>query len=189
MISAPISGDPPRAVPASDRLRTLVTEHSRVVWRFLRRLGLAEADADDALQEVMLVAARRLSDIRFGSERSFLLSTAYRIASAMRSVRNRRQEVSDEVLLELSDPSPHPDSLTDQRRARQLLDRVLAQMPLEKRAVLVAAEFEGLSLTEIAEALEIPRGTVASRLRSARDEFQGHVDRLQARLHPRRGRA
>ncbi len=189
VISAPYSGNPPQVMPASDRLHGLVTEHSRVVWRFLRRLGLGEADADDALQEVMLVAARRLDDIRFGSERPFLLSTAYRIASSVRSVRGRRQEVSDDVLLEMSDPTPHPDSLADQLRARQLLDQVLASMPLERRAVLVAAEFEGLSLTEIAETLGIPRGTAASRLRAARDDFKSHVSRLQTRLHSQRGRA
>ncbi len=165
---------------ASDRLEALVSEHSRVVWRFLRRLGLSEADADDALQEVMLVAARRLDDIHSGSERAFLLSSAYRIAVAAHRVRARRQEVSEEVLVEMADPSPHPDSVVEQRRTLQLLDEVLATLSIKSRAVFVAAEFEGLSLTEIAKVMGIPRGTAASRLRLARDEFHSRVARLEA---------
>ncbi|HMR76678.1 MAG TPA: sigma factor-like helix-turn-helix DNA-binding protein, partial [Polyangiaceae bacterium] len=66
-------------------------------------------------------------------------------------------------------------------------DEVLSNMPLERRAVFVAAEFEGLSLTEIADVLGIPRGTAASRLRAARDDFKSHVARLQARFQIARG--
>lgn len=185
--SAPAAGSMPLAAPATARLQGLVTAHSRVVWRFLRRLGLSAADADDGLQDVMLVAARRLEDIRIGSERAFLLGTAYRTASSLRQVRGRRREVSDDVLMEMSDPAPHPDAATEQRRARRLLDEVLSNMPLERRAVFVAAEFEGLSLTEIADVLGIPRGTAASRLRAARDDFKSHVARLQARFQIARG--
>ena len=171
---------------ATDRLHALVSENSRAVWRFLCRLGLSEADADDALQEVMLVAARRLEDIRPGKERAFLLSSAYRVAAAARRVRTRRQEVSAELLLEMADPNPHPDSVLEQRRALRLLDEVLGQMSIERRAVFVAAEFEGLSLTEIAEVMGVPRGTAASRLRLAKEEFRARVERLEAHHNPAR---
>ena len=171
----------------AERLRTVVTQNARTVWRFLRRLGLSDADADDATQEVMLVVARKLDSIRDGSERSFALSTAFRVASSMKRLNGRRQEISDEALVEMSDPLPRPDAVAERKRDLELLDEILASMPLDLCAVLVAAEFEGLSLSEMADAFGIPRGTAASRLRAAREDFRARVARYEARTRPTRG--
>src|SRR5512142_2066304 len=75
---------PPSPAPSAQRVRALVDAHFEFVWRSLRRLGLSSADADDATQEVFLVAIRRLDDIDPESERSFLYGTALRVAAVQR---------------------------------------------------------------------------------------------------------
>jgi RNA polymerase sigma-70 factor (ECF subfamily) len=66
-----------------------------------------------------------------------------------------------------------------------MLDRVLGQMEVDLRTVFVLHEFEELNMSEIAGVLEIPRGTVASRLRRARQEFRERVIALQGPRMPR----
>ncbi|WP_437818266.1 GNAT family N-acetyltransferase [Sorangium sp. So ce1078] len=66
------------------------------MWRSLVRLGVARADAEDAVQQVFLAAARRLGDIECGRESAFLFSTALRISSRARRAQQRRREVLEE---------------------------------------------------------------------------------------------
>jgi RNA polymerase sigma-70 factor (ECF subfamily) len=170
------------------RVEAFVREHHAFVWRVLRRSGLTAADADDAAQRVFLIATDRLDAIARGSERGFLYRTAARVASnARRSVSRRREtpgfEEGDEPAL-----LPEPDDLLDQRRARDLLDRVLGELSEDLRATFVLFEIEGLRSTEIAEALDIPVGTVASRLRRARAELEQRLARYRNR-RPAKGSA
>ena len=62
------------------RVAALLRTHFRDVWRMVRRFGVPESGADDAAQEVFIIAARRLADIAPGSERPFLLASAVRVA-------------------------------------------------------------------------------------------------------------
>ncbi|HVY49064.1 MAG TPA: sigma-70 family RNA polymerase sigma factor [Minicystis sp.] len=163
------------------RLAGIVNEHFDFIWRSLRRLGVPVAEVDDCAQQVFWVASRKLSAITVGSERAFLFSTALRVASDARRSRGRRREVPEDDAMQPTDPGPRPDEVADQKRARALLDEVLAAMPLELRAVFVLFELEEMSSPEIAALLEIPTGTVASRLRRAREEFQKIVARVRAR--------
>jgi len=123
-----------------------------------------------------------LEDIARESERSFLFSTAFRIASEHRRRRAARHEVDEGELAYHQDPAPEPDALADQMRARAVLDRVLAAMPTELRAVFTLYEIEEMTMGEIAELLGLPQGTVASRLRRGREQFEARVDRLQAQM-------
>jgi RNA polymerase sigma-70 factor (ECF subfamily) len=136
-------------------------------------------DADDVLQEIILVTARRLPEVPPGREGAFLFATAFRVASERRRRRESRREVGDDALLESEDPALAPDSLLDRARARALLDRVLADMPTELRAVFTLYEIEEMTMAEIADLLSLPPGTVASRLRRAREQFEREVSRLQ----------
>jgi RNA polymerase sigma-70 factor (ECF subfamily) len=167
-------------VSADDRLRAMLDEHFDFVWRSLRRLGLSADAADDATQQVFVVASRRLGDIELGCERAFLFRTAVRVACSKRRAAARRREVLCEEP-DAGETAERPDELLDQRRARALLDRVLASLPLELRTVLVLFELEEMSIDEIGATLGIPRGTAASRLRRARAQFSGALARWQAR--------
>jgi RNA polymerase sigma-70 factor, ECF subfamily len=154
------------------RLGRIVAEHFEVLWRFLRRLGIAEADVDDAVQEVVLVLARKLNQVQPGSERSFVLSTAFRVASSLRRSWKRRREVDDSELADLESPELDPEALAEKQRLRAVLENVLNELPIDLRAVFVLYELEELTMAEIATALELPPGTVASRLRRSREHFE-----------------
>lgn len=164
-----------RATDREGRLRWMVDEYIDFVARVLRNAGTPAAEIDDDVQRTFIAAARRLDDVRPGAERSFLLQTALYVAAHARRTVARRREVAAEEAPEQIDTALTPEQLTDQRRARQLLDGVLAQMQDDLRTVFVLYEFEELSMAEIADALSIPRGTVASRLRRARADFRDRV--------------
>ncbi len=159
----------------------LVRGHFRYVWRLLRRLGLPEADADDVAQQVFLATMSRLDDNRPGRERAFLYGVALNFAARFRKSSRRTRSEVELVLEGVSDGRAAPDELVDQHRARRLLDEILARLDDELREVLVLYEIEQLSSAEIAEITALPSGTVASRLRRAREEFAAEVRRLEAR--------
>ena len=154
------------------RLRQVVSGHFEVLWRFLRRLGIAEGDIDDAIQEVVLVLARKLDQVEVGSERAFVLSTAFRVASGFRRATRRRREVDDGAIEGFESPELSPEALAEKQRLRLILQRVLNQLPLELRVVFVLYELEELTMADIAATLVLPPGTVASRLRRSREQFQ-----------------
>jgi RNA polymerase sigma-70 factor, ECF subfamily len=160
----------------AERFESIVSEHFAGMWRFLRRLGLSEADTDDAAQEVLLVVVAKLDAIRPRSERSFLFSTAFRMAAKVR--RGRRHEDIDDVAAQETDADP--EQLLELKRARIVLDRLLAPMPIDLRAVFVLYELEGMTMAEIATTLELAPGTVASRLRRGRDFFNARFAKLKA---------
>ena len=160
------------------RLAKMFAAQFEFVWRSLRRLGVAAEAVDDALQEVFVVASRRLASIELGKEKAFLFGTAVRVASGMRrSAARRPGELDDAVDV----ARPPTDELLDQKRARELLDELVARLPDDTRPVFVLYELEGMTMAEIAACLELRPGTVASRLRRAREVFAATVARLEAR--------
>ncbi len=174
--SVPARGD------ANARLRVLFEAHFDFVWRSVRRLGVDAGAADDAAQEVFVVASRRLDDIEPGKERAFLFGTAMRVAADARRARARKPAVADPDAVDRApDESASMDDIADRARARALLDAILDEMELELRAVFVLYELEEMTMAEIASCLELAPGTVASRLRRARDDWQARVARHRAR--------
>jgi RNA polymerase sigma-70 factor (ECF subfamily) len=163
-----VSGSPASA----ERLRAIVDAEYDFVWRSLRRLGVADRDVDDALQQVMLTLSRKLPLVRPGCERSFLFQTALRVAADRRRSEKRRREVVTDVVEDRADETPSVEMLMDLHRARSKLDEILDSMTLDLRAVFALFELDQMTLTEIAELLGVPRGTVASRLRRAREDFK-----------------
>jgi RNA polymerase sigma-70 factor (ECF subfamily) len=181
-VATPLSeaGAKPAAL-VEPRLARLIQEQFGFVWRLLRRIGVPESDADDAAQQVFIAASQRIGDIRLGSERAFLFSTALHVGSRMRRGRARKREDLGVELDEQPDLAPAVDELVERRRARELLDTLLEEMPLELRVVFVLYEIEQLTSAEIAEVVGTPLGTVASRLRRAREDFSARVARIEAR--------
>ncbi len=162
------------------RVRELVAAYHASVWKFVRRLGAPAAVADDVVQEVFVVAFRRLESIREGSERSFLFSTAYRTT---RGVLKRGQlETAVEQLDGASDATPDPEEILDRKRACELAYRLLAELDPDLRAPFVMFEIEEMTMQEIASAMGLPVPTVGSRLRRAREDFNARIKRHRARL-------
>ena len=153
------------------RLERIFVAHYRWIWRTLRRLGVPEAFVDDAAQQVFLVASDRLHQIDAGREPAFLLGTAVRVAAnTRRREARRRADVYVDVL-----PRPglveSPEALLEGKQRREQLDEWLNVLSAELRLPFVLFELDGLSLAEISELLELPLGTVKTRLRRARALF------------------
>jgi RNA polymerase sigma-70 factor (ECF subfamily) len=163
------------------RLRSVLETNYDFIWRTLRRLGLDAAEADDGAQQVFLVTSRRLAEIRVGGERAYLFGIACRVAADARKRSSRRHEQPSEDVGEAIDPAPNADEMLDQQRARALLDAALEKLPIDLRHVFTLHELEEMSMSEIAEVLGIPPGTVASRLRRAREDFEAIVARMTKR--------
>lgn len=161
------------------RLARLVDDHIEFVARVLRNAGTAEADIDDEVQRVFIVLANRLDDVQTGSEKSFLLQTAVRMAARFRRTMARRREVLTDQLPPILHPVSTPEELVDRQQMRQTVDQILDQMDDDLRIVFVLYEVEQMTAAEIATALAIPHGTVASRLRRARAEFRDLVSALE----------
>lgn len=160
------------------RLRRMVDDYIDLVGRVLRNAGTPVAEIEDAVQRTFIIADKRLDDVHPGAEKSFLLQIAIRVAAHARRSAARRREVPAAEPPEVTD-SATPEQLTSQKRTRQLLDQVLDLLGPDLRTVFVLYEFEEMSMAEIAAALGIPQGTVASRLRRARVEFRERVAALE----------
>jgi RNA polymerase sigma-70 factor (ECF subfamily) len=171
------------------RLRRMVDGHYDAVWRTVRFLGVPDASAEDVAQQTFCVAARKLDEITPGGELPYLLSIAWRVSSEHRRAASRRPAASDADVEALAAPLPSPEQLLDQKRARAELQAVLGAMPAELRMVFVLFEIEELTGPEIAAATGVNLGTVTSRLRRAREEFQSIVKRRTAVAGRKRGRS
>jgi RNA polymerase sigma-70 factor (ECF subfamily) len=171
------------AAPGADRVRAVVHAHYASLWRWLRRLGVPEASVEDAAQRALLVLAQRIDDVELDREKAFLFAVALRVARAVRREdRKWRVEGSDALLTELVASGPDAGEELDDRRARAVLDALLASMPIELRSVFILHELEEMTMSDIARTLEVPPGTVASRLRRARAAFEVLSRRAQARI-------
>jgi len=161
--------------------------HVDFVWRNARRLGVEEAALDDVVQSVFLVVFRRLDDFE---GRSSLTTWIYEVL--VRVVREHRRTLRRKspprAEQESVDPATltapldeRPDRLADRAAAARVVRELLDELDDDKREVFALAELEGLTLREIAEILREPTGTIASRLRSARADFECAAVRRRAR--------
>ncbi len=166
------------------RVERAVRQHLAMVWRVLRRAGLRPVDADDATQDVFWVFAQRVQDVPEVAERSFLVATALRAASERRQSKWYRSVAEPLQTEQLPLQSPTPEHSLELRRRLQLLDEVLEQIDAKEREVFILSALEEMSKSEIASALNIPEGTVASRLQRAKASFEAAARRLH-QLHGR----
>jgi RNA polymerase sigma-70 factor (ECF subfamily) len=148
--------------------------HHNLVWRMLRRYGLDPEAAADVGQQAYLVATERIADIWQGSERAFLIGTALRLARGMRRNAARFRPVG-----QLDERVQQAGPAESRAITLELLDRVLANLDTRMVEVFVLFDVEGFSAPEIARALDIPEGTVASRIRRARQAFRVATRRLE----------
>jgi RNA polymerase sigma-70 factor (ECF subfamily) len=143
---------------AFDRISEVVAREYAVVWRFLRRLGVPPSDVDDVTQIALARTLARCEIIVPDCERAYLMRTAYNLSFEYRRAARRTQARLAEVDIdELANHESPPDTALQQQRDRELLDQALERLPTELRAVLTLFELEGMTFTEIASVLEIPR--------------------------------
>ena len=160
------------------RVKSAVRRHLPLVWRVLRRAGLQTIDADDAAQDVFWVFAQRAAEVPEVAERSFLVSTALRVASQRRGSKWFRSVTDSFDTEQLPAQTKSPDKALELHRRFEILDEVLEHMDAKEREVFILAALEEMTKAEIATVLAIPEGTVASRLQRAKASFEVAVHRL-----------
>jgi RNA polymerase sigma-70 factor, ECF subfamily len=168
---------PARDAPADAatlNLTTIYREHGQFIWLSLQRLGVRVPDLDDLAQDVFMVVHRKLSHLETrASIRPWLFGICMRIAANYR--RRRRWKV--EIPSAGRDHNraaglPLADDLLINGEDRELAERALASLEVGKRAIFVMFEIEELSCAEIAELMNVPVGTVYSRLHAARGQLR-----------------
>lgn len=182
------AGPPPRRLSAEALFRA----HAEFVAAFLSRLGVAQADVDDLVQEVFLVVHRKGGfELGPAQPRSWLAAIAVRVASTRRrSLARRREQLGDEAFEVMPGaPSGVPEAQLGARQSLARVQRALDMMDVEHRGVFVLYELEGESCASIAKAFEVPLGTVYSRLHTARRRFsEAHARLVDADGAARSGR-
>jgi RNA polymerase sigma-70 factor (ECF subfamily) len=159
-------------------------DHVGFVWRTLRRLGVAEAEIEDAAHEVFLVVHRRLAEFDGQAAiTTWLFAIARGVASNRRRSAQRREQREEQAPGPAA--SPDPAEHLEQVRAAAAIERFLAGLPDEQRVVFELFEIEGMRGAEISEALALNINTVYTRLRAARQRFAQFL----AEHHAREGRA
>jgi RNA polymerase sigma-70 factor, ECF subfamily len=141
---------------------------------------VTERDVEDMAHEVFVAVHRELDKYdRARPIRPWLFAFCFRVSSQYR--RKARRETVQDLADEVVDPGEGPDALLDRERRRRLVLAVLDEIDLDRRAVFVLHEIDGFTCEAIAQSLEIPLGTVYSRLRLAREDFTAKMRRLQAK--------
>jgi RNA polymerase sigma-70 factor, ECF subfamily len=173
---------------SNSRFQAIVVPELRSAYSLARWITGNSADADDIVQEAMLRAYQYFESYRGDNGRAWLLQIVRNVASTWASGKSRLKVVSlDQDMpqnFELqASPAADGSAATDPaeiaERASDLqrLRRAIADLPREQREVVVLRDIEGLAYRDIAAILELPLGTMMSRLSRARDE-------LEQRLRP-----
>ena len=157
-------------------VETLVEAHYASLYRFAYRLSRSAADAEDLTQQTFLTAYEKLDQLRMAEHAQAWLFTILRNAY----LKTRRgPTVTTELPMEtIVDPSETPDPPTD--FDADDLTRALDELPEEFRLPLVLFYFEDLSYRDIAAALDLPIGTVMSRLSRGKTHLRSRL----AEHHP-----
>jgi len=166
----------------ADAFGELVRKYQDRLFRTMVHLMGHREDARDVVQEAFVQAFVKLESFRGGSA---FYTWLYRIAFNLAASHGRRRRPSgsiDEARerrgIEPSDPNPGPEAHLQQQQHCQQVRCAIARLDEEFRAVIVLRELEGCAYETIAEMLDIPIGTVRSRLHRGRLQLkQGLIDR------------
>ncbi len=166
-----------KTMPAGTELDRLYDEHADAIFAFLLNFTRNEDDTREVLQEVFVKLARQPELLAAARDRrSFLIRLAHNAAIDLIRRRGTRRQYQDQfgreactVFAGAADP--------DEAAFRTALSQALAELPPEQRAVVHLKLWEGLTFAQIAETLNLPPNTAASRYRYA-------IDKLRELLRP-----
>jgi RNA polymerase sigma-70 factor (ECF subfamily) len=167
------------AMTGDVELERLYDDHAQALFGFLLNLTREEEDTHDLLQEIFIKLARQPDLLRgVREERAFLIRLAHNAAVDLMRRRGARQKYHEEFGAEMEPATAFaPSNDPDEQAFRAAVNEALGDLPPEQRAVVHLKLWEGLTFEGIAEALEIPLNTAASRYRYG-------LDKLRERLRP-----
>lgn len=173
---------PPPAHAAA--FESLVDDHYRRVYSLAYRMVQSESDAADLTQEVFVRAYRALPNLRAEAARSVWMRRITtnvcldflrrRNAAPLFISLDARQndDIDNLQSWDIADPTGEPDRLFAGGERQRVLHRAIATLPDDYRLVIILHHMEEMRVEEIAELLEVPSGTVKSRLSRARRELR-----------------
>ena len=156
----------------------------RAAYNYARWLVRNNHDAEDVVQESFLKAYKAIDTFRGNDARSWMLAIVRN--TAMNLLRRRRADVGvewNERQAEPIDGAADPERALLEQSRREQLQGAVARLEPEFREVLVLREIEDLSYKEIAAVLNIPTGTVMSRLSRARQKLLAELIPFQEARH------
>jgi RNA polymerase sigma-70 factor (ECF subfamily) len=163
---------PPTAPPP-----LALNEDASYVRAILRRNGVGAGEAEDLVQEVLLVMWRRRADYDPTRPlRPWLGGIAIRVAAAFRKRKVRESKAPPP---DTRERTPDPEEELATMRSHLLVASALAALPEKLRKVVVLYDLDGRSMRDVAESLDIPLFTAYSRLRMARQSLGRTLRRLQ----------
>ena len=173
---APGAQDPIGGLDDNARFRNVVMPHIDEAYRLAHWLTGNRADAEDVVQDASLRAFRAIREFAGGSPRSWVLSIVRNTAYSWLRKNRPAMIVSVEDLEAVELEHARPGEIRDDTPEDSLIAKVdadqlraaIARLPAPFRETLVLRDIEGLDYREIAEATEVPIGTVMSRLARAR---------------------
>ena len=154
----------------------IVKRYQRAIYRVAYGLTRSTSDADDLAQETFIRAWRALGRFRVGEPlHPWLNRICVNLAYSLFRQRKRRPETSIEPLVEAGQQwaaDDDPEAEVAERERSGQLEEALAELSSEHQAVLVLRVVQDLSYDEIAQTLNVPIGTVMSRLSRAREKLR-----------------
>jgi RNA polymerase sigma-70 factor (ECF subfamily) len=166
-----------KRMPSGVDLQRLYDEHAQALFAFLLNITRDEHDTRDVLQDIFIKLARQPALLSGARDiRALLLRVAHNAYLDLLRRRGTRSKYHEQFGAEQLSPFASDDN-PDERAFREALSGVLGELPVEQRAVVHLKLWENLTFEQIAEALDIPPNTAASRYRYG-------LDKLRARLRP-----
>jgi RNA polymerase sigma-70 factor (ECF subfamily) len=171
-----------------DRLRAgepkafeeLVVTYQHRVFGVALRMLRNTAEAEEVAQEAFLRAHRALADFRGDAKLStWLYAIVSRLClTRLGSGERRMTRQGEEILMRLANSEGDPSDALERGEVEAALHRAIAELPEDRRIVVVLRDLEGLSYEEIAQALDLELGTVRSRLHRARMDLKDKMERF-----------
>lgn len=156
--------------------QTLVERYFQPISRFF--VNKVSSDHEDLIQETFAACVRGRARIRDGASfRSYLFGTAYNVLKSHYGRRARAPALADLESQSVSDLAPGPSTALRANEASQRLLDGLRQLPLELQLVLEMRYWEQMSSAEIGVALDLPAGTVRTRLQRGRVQLAAILER------------
>ncbi|HEV3204036.1 MAG TPA: sigma-70 family RNA polymerase sigma factor [Gemmataceae bacterium] len=167
-------------LPGSQRnVERLVKEHYLSLYRYAFRLTGASADAEDLTQETFCSAQLKFHQLRDPDRAKAWLFSILRNAYLHRiRARNNQPVISIELLDDVAEPLPDPLPPVDTERLQQILN----ELPEVFRTPIILYYFEEFSYRDIAEQMDLPVGTVMSRLARAKAHLKSRLLVPEARM-------
>ena len=183
--SPPEPPEPDERLATTQAFRRFAAHVSVCAGRWLTGLGVSDADRDDVLQEVLLQMYQRREsyDPALGRWKAWAFGFVGRAVlnyHKRRGNRIKRVDVARDVLPDIATSSPSPEEKTEAVMMQALLEKCLANLDVDSRAIL-HAKAEGIEMPDIAAALGLSLSAAYARLNAARTRLQAALDREQRR--------